>query len=88
MIRMAPKAVIPSLEASKRSGGLQRALTYYSYYLHLKNSELQLILCELFNHALINLIYVLWLLVILCEYIYIYIYICYSTYGLEMFARA
>jgi hypothetical protein len=72
MIGIASKAVIPSLEASKRNGCLLRALTCYSYYFHLKNSELLLILWELFYHALLNLIYVLWLLV-LCEYIYIYV---------------
>ncbi|PVH34325.1 hypothetical protein PAHAL_8G195300 [Panicum hallii] len=74
MIRMAPKVVISLLEVSKRSGGLLQALTCYSYYIHLKNSELQLILCKLFNDALVNLIYVLWLLVVLMN-IYMLLYL-------------
>jgi len=59
--RIAPKAVISLLEASKRSGGLLRALTCYLFYLHLKNSDLQLIQYDLIECVLVSLLYSLWM---------------------------
>ena len=58
--RIAPKAVISSLEASKRSGGLLRALTCYLFYLHLRNSDPQLIQYDLIDCALVSLLYILY----------------------------
>ena len=58
--RIAPKAVISLLEASKRSGGLLRALTCYLFYLHLRNSDPQLIQYDLIDCALVSLLYILY----------------------------
>ena len=58
--RITPKVVISLLEASKRSGGLLRALTCYLFYLHLKNSDPQLIQYDLIDCALVSLLYILY----------------------------
>ena len=58
--RIAPKAVISLLEASKRSGGLLRALTCYLFYLHFRNSDPQLIQYDLIDCALVSLLYILY----------------------------
>jgi len=61
--RIAPKAVISSLEASKRSGGLLRALTCYLLYLLIKSSEAQFIqyhILTLFNLYVISSLWIRW----------------------------